>query len=222
MKKHPSTVLALIALAAVAGPARATEARGLELGLRAAYALPLGNAGDGARLRGLTTGALPMQLEAGWRFDERWLAGAYLTLGPTFSGGDGRSELRAQGARSVGGHYEQRIGLQVAYTVMPSSRCFVPWVGLAAGYEWTRYADAKLADGREIEVGLRGFDAALQAGGDMRVSPWLAVGPFASLHLGQYRSRITWVDHADETATRIADRGIHGWAELGVKGTFGF
>jgi len=217
MTRNLLAAFTLLTLAA--GPARADEASGLSLALRAAYGQPFGKAGDGLTLRSLTTGAVPVQLDAGWRFDEHWLAGAYFSYGPTFAGGGARDSLRAQGAGDVSGHFEQRLGLQGIYTILPAQR-FAPWVGLAVGYEWTRYADAKLADGREIEVGLRGFEAALQAGGDYRLTPRFSVGPFASLNVGQYRSRLTWIEHGADTTRSVDPRATHGWFQLGVKGSF--
>lgn len=217
MTRKLLAVFALLALAA--GTARADETSGLSLGLRAAYGLPLGEAGDGSNLRSLTTGAIPVQLEAGWRIDEHWLAGAFFSLGPTFVGGGARDALRAQGARDVGGHLEQRLGLQAIYTVLPERR-FAPWIGLAVGYEWTRYASAKLPDGRETEIGLGGPEAALQVGGDYRLAPRFSVGPFATFNVGQYRSRLTWVEDGSNTTSSVDQRRTHGWLQLGVKGTF--
>lgn len=217
MTRNLFAALTLIALAA--GPARADEASGLALGLRTSYGVPLGEAGDGSSLRSLTTGAVPVQIEAGWRFDEHWLAGAYFAWGPTVVGGGARSALRAQGARDVSGHFEQRLGLQAIYTVLPDRR-FAPWIGLAVGYEWTRYADAKLADGRETELGLGGPEATLQVGGDYRVAPRFSVGPFAAFSVGRYHSRLVWVEDGSDTTSSVNDRGTHGWIHLGVKGTF--
>jgi hypothetical protein len=208
-----------IAVLAAAAPAHADEAAGLTLGLRAAYGLPLGDAGDGANLRGLTTGAIPMQLEAGWRFDEHWFAGAFFSWGPTYAGSDARDLLRAQGLNDVSGHAVQRLGLQGIYTILPEQR-FAPWVGLSVGYEWALYADAKLSDGREIEVGLGGFEAAVQVGGDYRLTPNFSIGPFATFNVGQYRSHLTWIEHSENTTASVEDRGIHGWLQVGLKGTF--
>jgi hypothetical protein len=218
MTRVLAALVASLAVAASA-PARASDDSGLTLGLRASYALPLGEAGGGADLADLTTGAVPVQIELGWRFDRHWQAGAYFAWGPTMDGSDARAQLRAMGARDVSGHFEQRLGVQGIYSLLPSHR-FAPWVGLSAGYEWTRYADAKLSDGKEIEVGLRGLEAALHVGADYRVTPRFAVGPFASFSVGQYRARLTWVEDGEDSVRRLGDRGLHEWLQLGVKGTF--
>lgn len=217
MKKILLSALALIAFAAA--PARADEQSGLALGLRAAYAVPFGGAGDGTDLRELTTGAAPAQLDLSWRFDERWAAGAYFAWGPTFVASDARASLRAQGARDVSGHFEQRLGLQAIYTLRSSPR-FSPWVGVSAGVEWTRYADATLADGRELEVGVRGLEAGLQLGGDVSLGRSFTIGPFAAFNVGQYRTRLGWTEGGEEETSSVHDRAVHGWLQLGVKGTF--
>lgn len=216
-----NNLIAAFAVLVLTSSARAdaAEASGITLGLRAAYGTPFGDAGDGATLRGLTSGAVPIQLEAGWRFDEHWLAGAFFSLGPAFAGTDARRALRAQGASDVSNHATQRLGVQGIYSLLPGAR-FAPWVGLAAGYEWTRYADAKLSDGREMGTGLSGFEAAVQVGGDYRLTRRISVGPFAAFSVGQYRHHLTWIDDGKGSATSVRDRRLHEWLQLGLKGTF--
>jgi len=216
--KKALLLLSLLTLATAARPARAGDDAGLQLGLRAAYALPLGDAGDGAELRDLTPGAVPVQLEAGWRFDRHWLAGAYFAWGPSLVGDVAKDALAEAGASDVSGHFEQRVGLQGIYTFSPLSK-LAPWVGLGLGYEWTRYADAKLPSGDETEVGLRGFEALLQVGGDYRVTSRLTVGPYATFSVGQYGSHVATVE-GDSSTTDVEDRGIHEWVQLGFKGSF--
>jgi hypothetical protein len=217
--RNTIAAVSLLALAFTASPALADERSGLTLGLRAAYGLPLGEAGDGSNLNELTKGAVPVQLEAGWRFDEHWLAGAYFAWGPTFVANDAKDALAAQGARDVSGHFEQRVGVQGIYTILPGER-FAPWVGVGAGYEWTRYADATVASG-ETELGLRGLEAMLQVGGDYALTPKFSVGPFASFNVGQYRSHVSWVENDGSTTTTVNEKGVHEWLQLGVRGTFG-
>ena len=65
-----------------AAPALADADRGLTLGLRASYGVPLGTAGDGESLADLTSGAVPVQIDVGYRFTQHWQAGAYFAWGP--------------------------------------------------------------------------------------------------------------------------------------------
>ncbi len=213
----PLLILSLLAaLAAV--PARAGEDSGLALGLRGAYAVPLGSAGDGTALRDLATGAAPLQLELGWRFDPRWQVGAYFAWGPAFLASEGKRALEARGATGVQGHFEQRVGLQGIYTIAPGLR-LAPWVGLGLGYEWTRYASAEVG-GAETELGLRGFEGSLQVGGAWRLSPRFTVGPFASLSAGRYDSYVSWSEEEGAGDSDVHQRRLHGWLQLGVKGAF--
>jgi outer membrane protein W len=222
----------LIAAAAIlttfaALPARADSQSGLSLGVRAAYGVPLGSAGDGSSFNQLTSGAVPIQLDVGYRLDEHWLAGGYFAWGPAMIASDAKRGLAAQGATDVGGHAVQRIGLQGIYTLLPEAR-FAPWFGLGLGYEWTRYAEARLntaTGSADSEIGMGGFEAILQVGGDYRLSPRFTAGPFATLNFGQYRNHVSDVDVksgavANPGTTDVSDKGIHEWLQFGIKGTF--
>lgn len=202
---------------AFAAPARADEQSGISLGLRAAYAVPLGTAGDGADLNDLTTGAVPVQLDVGYRFDRHWYAGGYFAWGPAFVAGAAKDALAANGATDVSGHYEQRVGLEGIYT-FDAVKGFSPWAGVGFGYEWTRYAQANLAGG-ETEIGVRGLEASAQLGASYRVTPKLSAGPFVTLNVGRYDSRMS-SRSGDETSTSVSDKGLHEWLQLGVRGSF--
>lgn len=216
MKRITIAFIAVVAL--VATRARADEASGPSLGLRAAYALPFGSAGNGTDLARLTSGAIPMQLDVGYRFDRHWEAGAYFGWGPAGIADEAKAALAASGATGIGGHALMRLGVQGTYTFLPEAR-FAPWIGLSAGYEWARYASATVS-GKDSEIGLRGFEAAIQVGGHYRVSSRFAVGPFASLNVGQFQSSMTSVSGSGETSADVADKGIHEWLQLGIRGTF--
>jgi hypothetical protein len=216
--KKTITIVAVLA-AALCTTARADETSGLSVGLRSSYAIPLGSAADGSALNDLTKGAIPFQLDVGWRFDPHWLAGAYFAWGPALVADAGKRALQASGASDVRGHYQQRLGIQGIYTFSPDQR-LAPWAGLGLGYEWTRFAQAKV-DGNETEIGLAGFEASLQLGGDYRVSRRFVVGPFASVSFGRYDSYTSWTQHQGSSDSSVNDKGIHEWIQLGVKGSFG-
>ena len=214
------TTAALFAIAALAAaaPARADRDSGLALGIRAAYAVPFGSAVQGTDLNKLTSGSSPLQLDVGGRFDRRWQAGGYFGYGFVRLADEANAALAAQGATDIDGHALMRLGVQGIYTILPDAR-FAPWVGASVGYEWLRYASATVA-GKETEVGVRGFEAGLQLGADYRLGSSFVAGPFAAFSVGQYRSRMTWVSGAGETSTDVADKGLHEWLQLGIKGSF--
>src|SRR6266536_2449223 len=214
--KTMTAVSLLVATVFLSSAARADEVSGLSVGLRAAYGLPLGSAGDNTDLNKLTSGAVPFQLDVGYRYARNWQVGAYFGYGVAMLADEAKAALAAQGSTDIGGHAIMRIGLQHFYTFQPEAR-FAPWVGCNAGYEWTRYVSAK-SQGKDTELGVRGFEGGVQLGGDYKLAPRLTVGPFASFNVGQFQSRMVWVSGTGETATDVTDKGIHAWLQLGIKG----
>ena len=56
-----------------------------------------------------------------------------------------------------------------------------------------------------------GLELNLQVGGDFKVNPQFAVGPYAQLSIGQYSS---------QEGSSIPDKGMHEWIGFGVRGKF--
>lgn len=227
--KRVAAVLFVAALAALAAPARA-EDKGFTLGLRTAFAVPLGTAGEGAKLNELTHGAVPVQVELGYRLTRNVLAGAYFAWGYALVADEAKSALAADGATGIGGHAVQRVGVQGIYGFSPGAR-LAPWAGIGFGYEWARYASAELRSATgtaDTEIGLRGFEALLQVGADYRLAQKFTVGPFATLNVGRFESHVTSVDETSGTfpsgdsSREVSDKGFHEWIQLGLKGTFDF
>lgn len=197
-------VAAALALAH-AGMARAGPDSGPSLGVRAGYAIPVGDASAGISLADVVAGVVPVQLDAAWRFDASWRLGVYFQYGfPRIAGDFCPAAASCRGAQF-------RLGVQGAYALATASP--VPWIGIALGAEWLSATVS--ADGARSTLRLLGFEMAqLQAGLDWRSSSGLAVGPFASVGLGQYRTIVS-----GGTASNLAT-ALHGWLQLGVKGTF--
>jgi hypothetical protein len=219
MKSRFVTVTAL-ATFALTSPALAQEGR-LSLGLRGSCAVPFGEARGGTSLKEVTTLAVPVQVDVDYRIDDRWSAGVYAFYGPVTVADETRRQLAASGLLSIGGHRQQRVGAQVTRTFLPAAR-FAPWVGVAAGYDWTRYAWARRATGEETEIGVSGLEATVQAGGRYRVTPRVAIGPYVAFDLGRYGKDIVWVQRAGNSSSSIADKGLHQWVRFGVKLSYGF
>lgn len=194
---------------------------GFSLGLRAGYAVPFGAAGAGTNLNDLATGAVPLQVDLDYRLSRDWRLGLCFGYGPVFVADGAQRALEAAGLSDVGGHRQQVFGLQLT-RVFKSDWRLSPWVGLAGGYEWTRYAGATLPSGKETEIGRSGFAGSLTVGGAYAVSPRLAVGPYVAVDLGRYRRDLVWVEDGDTSSTDIRDRGVHGWVEAGVRLTWTF
>lgn len=212
-------VTAVLGLAFVS-PAQAQDGR-LSVGVRGSLGVPFGEARGGTDLKDVTTRAVPVQVDVDYRIGEGWSAGVYVFYGPVTVADATRRQLAASGLSSIGGHRQQRVGVQLTRKFRPAAR-MSPWVGVAAGYDWTRYAWAKRATGEETEIGVSGFEATLQAGASYKVTPRLAIGPFAAFDLGRYGKDIVWVQRAGSSSVGITDKGLHQWVRFGVKMSFGF
>ncbi len=207
---------ALVTLTAAPSAARAQEElegmplllssgdSGLSLSLRLAYALPLGDAASGVRFGDVIEGAIPLQLDVGWRFDRRWTVAAFFQYGFAWTGSS-----CPPGADCAA--WDVRLGAEVLYRILPDAQ-WVPWVGLGAGYEW---AGATRSFGAASgNVTSRGFELAeVQAGLDYQWGRSLSYGPYAALTLGRFSTT---------TSGDIPDEAMHEWLQLGIKGTFGF
>jgi hypothetical protein len=173
----------------------------IELGLRLGYAAPLGNGEQDTAMVNLTFGHIPLQLDLGYRFGPRWFAGAYAQYGQVFIKGCGADE-------SCSG-YDLRFGLQGQYHFAPAAS-FDPWLGLGAGYEV--FHAAASASGGNLSTDSKGFELAnLSGGASFKVSDSFALGPLASLTLGEY-SKVG--DRA------IPDKAMHLWLFGGLRGVF--
>jgi hypothetical protein len=104
---------------------------GLAVGLRAGFALPFAKV-DGApgdTLYRTTTGAIPLWLDGGWRFDPHWFAGIYASYAPGFVGGALRSACEPDCAAEV-----IRVGVQAHAHLFPDA-IWDPWFGVGLGFE---------------------------------------------------------------------------------------
>ena len=196
--------------------AASAQDSGFSLGVRAAYAVPFGKAGDGTNLNDLAKGAVPVQIDADYRFTPEWRLGVSFAYGPVLIADEGKRALEATGLSDVGGHRQQVLSLQVVRH-FNTGGAFQPWVGLSGGYEWTRFAGAKLPSGKETEIGRAGIASAITIGGDYSVSPRVTVGPYVALDLGRYGRNLVWVEDGDTSSSSIDDKGLHQWVRAGVK-----
>ena len=220
MKIRVAIITSLLVVSAFVAPAVADDGK-FTLGLRAACAVPFGTAGDGWNLNELTSFGVPVQVDADFRVNENWRVGAYFSAGQVKIADEAKSSLEGLGLSNVGGHRQQRLGVQLAYDFLPQAR-FSPWVGVSAGYEWMRYAGAKLPTGMETEIGMAGLDAAVQIGASYKVTPRFAIGPYAALDLGRFGRNVRWEEGGDTGSTDIIEKGTHEWVRLGVKAAFSF
>lgn len=218
MNPKPVLAAAALLLAGWALPAASQEAAGevvgFQVGARVSAAFPMGSVSsdpgiDSPLIDEFVAVSIPLQVDVGLTLHRRWFVGAYaqyawnvLQIG----------ECQKGQTCSVTG---LRVGLQATYAIHDDGG---PWVGLGTGWEWmfTSYSGPDYS----IQLDVSGWEYAnLQAGWDVEVSPGWMVGPWVSGSVGEF-SRASLRGAGSPTEQSIPNRAVHGWFQLGVKGSF--
>jgi hypothetical protein len=215
---NPRTVLAVAALLLPAAALSASPEEppppvlGFALGARVSAAFPMGSVlsdpGTGTLLIDeLVAVSIPLQLDVGMTVHRRWFVGAYaqyawnvLQIG----------ECKVGQTCSMTG---LRVGLQATYAFRDHGG---PWVGLGTGWEWMFTSFSGPTYSTKVDVSGWEF-ANFQAGWDVEVSPGWMVGPWISGSVGEF----SWASRSGGgTDTTIPNKALHGWLQIGVKGSF--
>ncbi len=230
MKKSLAVML-VVAATVWTVPARAEQDTGWTLGARLAYGVPLGSlASGGIDFNKVYTGAVPLWLDAGYRFSSNFSAGVYFQYAFASIANDYKSGLAASfvggglTAPSDFGGSDLRLGAQGIYKFLPDAG-FAPWLGVGFGYEWANTSFKSSAGGIpfDIGVGFRGLEILLQAGGDVRVSPGFSMGPFVAFTLSWFQTVAISASGGGASASQSLDinnKSAHEWLQFGLKGTF--
>lgn len=192
----------LLPTAAAAGPT---------LALRTGYAFALGEASKGTPIENVARAQVPLQLDALWRFTDRFAAGAYFSYGFGVLGGEISDRCDRVGADcSVA---TLRLGLQGTYVLPQLANRFLPWIGAGIGYEWVRESvSATGFSTTKTESGWELFN--VQGGADVAVgSTRFAVGPYAIL---------SWARFSSVDGNAVSQKAWHEWLHLGVRGKIDF
>ncbi|HYG68836.1 MAG TPA: hypothetical protein VD838_14305 [Anaeromyxobacteraceae bacterium] len=196
-------------------PVLAAGDGGVEVGVRTGYAVPIGDADGSTPLRDLVDGAIPFQLGVAWRLTDEFRVGGY---GQYAYGFAGSAFDRVESASGM----QLRLGLEVEWMAPPTR--WRPWASVSAGWEWLGMSgDLVAQDGErvELEVDVNGPEAALAGGVLFAADSRLAVGPFLSLGLGRYENASGELGGQDLPDLVGQEKSVHGWLQLGVRGTFG-
>jgi outer membrane protein W len=202
---------------------------GLALGARVGYAIPMGKLGGTTAtdvtnhdLADNVTGMVPLWLDVGYRVNPAIYVGGFFQYGFAFVNKDKNTEC-SQGL-SCSTH-DIAFGANLHYHILPDAT-FDPWLGVGLGYEiFTQNASGTVfgqnADGSGT---FKGFQfLILEAGGDFKATPDLAVGPFLNFALGQFS---TWSDEGSAAGVSlnqsgdVTDSGMHEWLTLGIRGQY--
>jgi hypothetical protein len=73
-----------------------------------------------------------------------------------------------------------------------------------------------------VHMTLSGWEAEIGAGGDIRVTPFLTIGPYLGVRVGKYSYRALSGNGAIMGSGDIddGDQKTHGWVAFGVRGAF--
>jgi hypothetical protein len=209
----------LVAVALVATKASAeTSERGVSLGLRTGWALPMGALAKGDPQRSNFTGMLPLWIDAGYRFSDQIYLGAYFQWAALFVADDFCPKILKCSADDL------RFGINAHWHFKRLiehgdwAGAFDPWVGLGTGYE-SALEHVETLSGAKSQETNHGFEYAnVQLGGDY-VGGSLHVGAFASLAIAEYVRRAHTTPNGTEGFV-IPDPAVHYWFFLGVRGQY--
>jgi hypothetical protein len=206
---RPLPALAAAALLAPAAAPAQAQAQAT-FGLRLAWAPAVGSAADHVPMSEAVESELPIQGDALWRAGPLAF-GAYGSWAFGQVGGTACADGASCSASGV------RAGAEATWTFAPWSFGAAPWVGAGLGWEWATQRRERL--GASTTTSWNGPELALQGGAEWRVQGPFAVGPFALVGLGSYRTVSVDTGQASASAP-IANRAVHAWIHLGVRGTF--
>ncbi len=207
--------LVVAAALAFAGTAQAQFA----LDLKAGYAFPTGSVGTGQAMSDTWSGAIPLGVDARWRFTPNLSAGVYFQWNPAFAASAFCNNTDVPGGATCSGS-DMRLGLEVMYGFNPAG--MNPWVSLGTGWQWTNIS-AK-AGGETAGVTFSGWEYFnVQAGVDFPLSKLFALGPYLGYFGGTYTNASgTGSNPMGSQTIESSFRTFHGWFQIGAKGTFNF
>lgn len=241
--RKPFTLVAMLAAVALPTAAHAQ----FTLGFRLGYAPAMGDAykfkntgdptleGTSAKMSDGVSWQIPLQLEAAYRITPQIAVGGYVSYGfseggpsfaSTFAGQD-FCDLSGSGVSVDCSASDVRLGVQGTFAFTMVSPTFVPWAGVGFGWEWLR-SKAEISGGGmsgSFEENLDGFEFSLQGGGEWKIGRVFALGPFLQYSIGQYSGgeiKMSGFGLPSESGkfSDLADKSLHEWLTIGVRGKF--
>jgi len=229
-----------LGIACLSSTAFAQSESGLALGLRLGYAMPMGKAGAIPPASGGTAdtsdddvhdavkGMIPIWLDVGYRINPALYVGAFFQYGFGLVNKDSADAAICNQGGSCSAH-DISFGANLHYHLLPDGP-IDPWLGAGLGYEFLTASESGTATilNQRVNIDgsatLKGFQfLVLEAGGDFKATPALAVGPFVNFALGKYT---TWSSDSTvngSSASRdgdLQDTGLHEWLTFGLRGQY--
>jgi len=187
---------------------------GFAVGARVSAAFPMGSVlsdpGNGTLLIDeLVAISVPLQLDIGMTVHRRWFVGAYAQYAWSFLQ---IGQCKVGQSCSVTGLH---VGLEATYAFRDHGG---PWVGLGTGWEWmfTSYSTTSYKTNLDVS----GWEYAIfQAGWEVELAPGWMAGPFFTGSIGEF-SRASMAADGQSQNSSIPNKALHGWIQLGIKGSF--
>jgi hypothetical protein len=205
MKK--SLLVASVAALSLSASLAHADGVGVNVGARTGYAIALGDAAEGSKLADAISGAIPLHLDATYNITPTFNAGLYLGYGLGMKGD------KADNADSV-----STLAYGVQGNMLFPQGENTAWGGIFAGLESATLKGK--ANNVDLTSTQSGWQAGLQGGYDLKATPALSWGPFASFAFGQYGSYKA-EGGGFSTSGDIEKTAAHQWLTIGVRGTYG-
>jgi hypothetical protein len=200
------------------GPRSAGE--GFGIGLRLAYAHPLGEIAKKGDLDDFTRGVIKGQLDLEYGLSPEFVVGLYLAVGGGFLPKSFKRNCDLGEATCKQLSIES--GLSAAYRFLPHG-LIDPWLGANLGLEWLRDTiDSSLANGSISFLGLA-FGASV--GVDVQLKGF-AFGPYFSPQFGRFMRGKSKLDipllEEGSASGKIDDQAFHFWLNFGLRARYQF
>lgn len=192
-----------------------SEPTGVELGVRAGYGNVAGRTSVGAPIRRRFAAGAPVGVELGYRLHPRWFVGGYAEYALGFASVAVQKHCPACTSSWL------HLGLMVQYRVFSWERSNV-WIAGALGRQTLTLG---IDDERKRSRVASGPDLSLLFGGEWQVGTGIAVGPYSSISVGTFTSRVERCLNEDLCATPeksldLRAPGPHLWFTAGVRVAF--
>lgn len=212
------------AIVLIAAPAGASS---IDIGVRLAAARAGGDATNDQPMRNQLSGAFSFGVDTAYRVTPELALGIYAM--PTFGVATPSGCPDNASCSGAGG----QAGFEARYRFLVPST-FEPWIAAGLGVDVLQRKETvtKSSSGiffssttrEEKEYFLYGPTLLLQAGGELRVSGVVTLGPWIALGLGQYwgtkyRLRVNG-DEQDSSSGGVDGTTIHTWLFFGARGAF--
>jgi hypothetical protein len=202
--------------------------RGLQLGVRAGYAVPLGQFEGGTSalpdrtevrqsndLSRLYGGQFTLLFEVGAKVQDHIFVGGYLGGGLGGAGSDFRSLCGQSGVSCLTSLF--RIGFEGQYHFIPDG-LVNPWLGFGIGYEAASFsARGPSGEARASTSGVEFADLIL--GVDFRLTKQVGFGPVLDVSVAQY-GNAELQTNGTIRGGELAEKALHSWLTLGARTVF--